>query len=103
MAEVNSKSFPDIGKELWEMTVAYAKQETIEPIKGLGKYLAFGLAGSAMIGLGLIMLVLAGLRALQTETGTNFTGNLSWIPYLVLLAVGLVILAIVGKAMTKKG
>jgi len=103
VAEVNSKSFPDIGKELWEMTVAYAKQETIEPIKGLGKYLAFGLAGSAMIGLGLIMLVLAGLRALQTETGTNFTGNLSWIPYLVLLAVGLVILAIVGKAMTKKG
>lgn len=103
MAEVSAKSFPEIGKELWEMSVAYAKQETVDPLKGLGKYLAFGLGGSFLIGLGLIMLVLAGLRALQTETGSTFTGNLSWIPYLILLLIGVLVLAVVGKAITKKG
>jgi hypothetical protein len=27
------------------------------------------------------------LRALQTETGTTFTGNWSWAPYIIVLVV----------------
>lgn len=103
MAEVNAKGFPDIGKELWEMAVAYAKQETVDPLKGLGKYLAFGLAGSVMLGLGLVMLTLAVLRFLQTETGSVFEGNWSFVPYLILVLIGAIILAVIGKIITKKG
>jgi hypothetical protein len=109
VADENKRGFPEIAKELWEMTVAYAKQETVEPIKGLGKYLAFGLAGSACIGLGCVLLVLAGLRALQTEVGSFQTAdpgdvnNLTWIPYLIMIAIGAVIIGLVARTLTKKG
>lgn len=74
--------------EVKSLVVAYAKQETIEPIKGLGRFLAFGMAGSFLLSIGLLLLLLAGLRALQTETGTTFSGNWSWAPYLIVLTVG---------------
>ncbi|HUR48641.1 MAG TPA: hypothetical protein VMY88_03790 [Acidimicrobiales bacterium] len=74
-----------------ELVIAYVKQETIEPIKGLGRFLAFGMLGSFLLSVGTLMLVLAGLRALQTETGTVFRGNFSWAPYFIVFvaAVGL--------------
>ena len=75
--------------EVKELIVAYVKQETIEPIKGLGRFLAFGLLGSFLLSVGTLMLVLAGLRALQTETGTTFAGNFSWAPYLIVFVVAL--------------
>ena len=42
--------------------------------------------GSLALTVGAVLLLLAGLRALQTETGTSFTGNLSWLPYLFTVA-----------------
>ena len=35
----------------------------------------------------MILLMLAGLRALQTETGDALDGTLSWVPYLIVLVV----------------
>lgn len=74
--------------ELKQLLVDYAKQETIGPLKALPRYLGLGLAGAVFVGVGLLLLALAGLRALQTETGSTFTGNWSWAPYLIVL-VGL--------------
>jgi hypothetical protein len=45
-----------------------------------------------------LLLAVAGLRALQDETGTTFTGNLSWIPYMIMFAALLVGGAITWKA-----
>ena len=72
-----------------ELVIAYVKQETIEPIKGLGRFLAFGMLGSFLLSVGTLMLVLAGLRALQTETGTVFQGNFSWAPYMIVFVAAL--------------
>jgi hypothetical protein len=83
---VPDKSLPTLAAELWDLVRAYAKQETIEPVKGLGRYLAFGVAGSALLSVGVILLAVAGLRALQTETGDVFDGHLSFAPYLIVLA-----------------
>ena len=78
--------------ELKDLLVAYAKQETVDPIKALGRYVGFGLAGSLLMGLASIFLPLALLRALQAETGTALTGNWSWAPYaLTLVAVVIVV------------
>lgn len=98
MASSSARNDPDglPGKatDLWQLVVAYVKQETLEPIKGVGRYVAFGLAGSLVLATGLVLLFLGALRLLQDETGTAFTGNLSWLPYLItLLACGLVALA----------
>lgn len=79
--------------ELKELVVAYARQETVEPIKGLGRFVAFGVAGSIFVGIGLSLGILSLLRALQTETGDMFEGDWSWGPYAV---VGGVCLAFVG-------
>ena len=59
---------------------AYVKLETIGPLKGLGRYIAFGLAGTTIFGIGGLILVLATIRNLQTETDT-FHGNLRILPY----------------------
>ncbi len=86
--------------EVKELVVAYVKQETVEPIKGLGRFLKFGLLGSFLLMVGTLMLVLSALRALQTETGTLFAGNWSWAPYGITF-VGCIVVA--GLAMAARG
>jgi predicted cobalt transporter CbtA len=96
------KSVPALAAELWDLVRAYAKQETVEPMKGLGRYAAFGVAGSVLLSIGLVLLLLGGLRALQTETGTTFDGNWSWAPYLIALAGTGIVIALVARGMGKR-
>lgn len=85
------KSITEVASELKELTISYAKQETVDPLKGLSRYIGYGLGGSLLLAVGLSMMGLAMLRALQTETGTTFTGSWSWAPYgLTMLALLLV-------------
>ena len=79
-------------RELRELVVAYAKQETVDPLKGLGRYVAFGVAGALLIGSGFVFLALGALRALQGDhRGPHFTGNWSWAPYAIVVVGSLVI------------
>ncbi len=91
--ESDAKGLPAHINELRELIVAYAKQETVEPAKRLGRYVAMGTAGSVALGIGLTFLALAGLRALQTKTGTTFSGNLTWVPYTICAGGSLLIVA----------
>lgn len=81
----SSKSVPDTIQELWDLLVAYAKQETIDPLRNLGRYLGFGLAGISLLTLGTLFLALSALRALQTMTGDVFAGFWSWVPYVIVI------------------
>lgn len=83
------------------MVVDYAKQETLDPIKNLGKWVAFGFAGALFVALGLLMLGLGLLRALQTQTDV-FDGNFTWAPYLILVAVIGLAMAVTVRAMLKR-
>ena len=96
------KSIPQVATELWELSTAYAKQETVEPLKGLGRFLGHGLSGALLLGAGVALMLLGLLRFLQTETSTAFTGNLSWVPYLIVLAVGAAALASVAWWIMKR-
>ncbi|HEX5586146.1 MAG TPA: hypothetical protein VFZ17_02465, partial [Acidimicrobiia bacterium] len=81
---------PQLVTELRELVVAYVKQETLVPLKSLGRWVGFGLGGSLLLGFGVVFLAMSGLRALQDETGDTFTGNWSWVPYLIVVfALGL--------------
>ena len=97
-----AKPLPEVATELWELAQAYAKQETIEPLKGLGAFLGFGVGGAVLLGIGNILLLLAGLRALQTQTGTTFTGNWSWAPYLIAVAGGLVLIGLALRRISRR-
>ena len=81
------KSIPQVLTELWEMLVSYGKQETVEPLKGLGRFVAFGMGAAILGSAGIILLTLAGLRALQTHTDEHLTGSLNWVPYLAALVL----------------
>lgn len=59
----------------------------LSPVRGLGRFLGFGLAGALMGSLGIILLLLGALRLLQTETGSAFQGRRTWIPYLLVVIV----------------
>jgi hypothetical protein len=73
--------------ELKDLVVAYAKQETIEPLKGLGRYLGFGVLAALCLGTGCFFLAMALLRALQTETGDAFDDWMSFLPYVIVVVV----------------
>ena len=96
-ASSQNPPLPQLVKELWELIVAYFKQETVVPLQQLGRWIVFGILGALMLGVGVLLLAMAGLRTLQDETGSTFTGNLSWIPYLIMFAV-----LLVGGAVTWK-
>jgi hypothetical protein len=73
--------------EVVEYVKAYAKQETVGPLKGAGKWIAFGAAGAICLGLGLSLVLLGLLRLLQSEVSDIADGRLSWLPYLIVLVV----------------
>jgi flagellar biosynthesis protein FliQ len=77
---------PTAVAELWELVVAYFKQETTEPLKALWRVIAFGVAGSLLIGTGVVFVAIGGLRLLQAETDV-FHGNFTFVPYLIIIAL----------------
>jgi hypothetical protein len=82
-------------RELVDLVIAYAKQETLEPLKGLGKRAALGLGGALLLGIGGIFCSMAALRAMQSETDFFERHNLSYLPYFVTVII-LVLLSLIG-------
>jgi cytochrome c biogenesis protein CcdA len=77
-----------------EFVKAYAKQETLGPLKGVGRWLAFGAAAAFVMGLGLMIMLLGVLRLVQTEWDRAASGSLSWLAYLITFIVTVVLLIV---------
>jgi len=90
------KPIPQLVTELWDLVVLYFKQETVVPLKSLGRYIGLGVLGSFLMGLGVVFCTVAALRALQV-TSDVFDGNWTWVPYLIV-----VVLLLIGAAITVK-
>lgn len=86
-----------------ELVKAYAKQETVDPLRGLGRYIALGIVGSVCLGIGCIFLALAMLRALQNAAAPHFDGHLSWLPYLFTLLATLIVIALAVSRIGRAG
>ncbi|MFM8562380.1 MAG: hypothetical protein ACKOCE_00635 [Acidimicrobiia bacterium] len=71
--------------EVVDLVKDYARQETLGPLKGAGRWLALGTLGATFLGLGLVLMLLGVLRLLQTELDA-FDGGFSWVPYVIVLA-----------------
>lgn len=82
-------------RELVDLVIAYAKQETLEPLKGLGKRAVLGIGGALLLGIGGIFCSLAALRAMQSETDFFERHNLSYLPYFLTVVI-LVLLSLIG-------
>jgi hypothetical protein len=94
------------GTDVFQLIIDYVKQETLEPLKGLGRFILFGVVGSVALAGGLVILAVALLRVLQGETGTTFSGNLSWLPYVICavatIGVGALAVLAIGKGQAKR-
>lgn len=89
-----SKSAPELVAELRTLVVDYARQETVDPLRSLGRYLGWGLLGSVLLSVGGIFLTVGLLRVLQDQTGSVFDGGWSFVPYLLVLVFTVVVLAV---------
>mgnify|MGYP001812159246 CR=1 FL=1 len=93
--------------EFKDMVLAYARQETVDPLKTLGRHLGFGIAGALLIGAGWIFALLALLRGLQeieffNEPGEVGGGTWGWLPYLIVVVAGVVVAGIYGRLVAKR-
>lgn len=88
--------------EMLNLTRDYAKQEIQDPLKSLGNYVLWGGVAWLLLGVGCLMLSIGLLRALQTETGSTFTGSLSFVPYAIVLVTAAVVLGIAAAILTKR-
>lgn len=86
----------------------YARQETVGPLKGAGRWIGLGLAGAIAIGLGTAFLVLGLIRLVQTEWPGTFDGRwMHLLPYLFglvfcLIVAGLAMLRINKQPLNKE-
>lgn len=70
-----------------DLVKTYAKQETVGPLKNAGRFLGFGAAGAVALGIGGILILLGLLRLVQTELDRTARGSLSWLAYVIVIAV----------------
>ncbi len=80
-------------QEIRDLAVKYVKEETVQPLKDLGRFVAFGTIGSLFVGFGTTLLLLGALRFLQ-EQFKVLDGSLSWIPYLVVVCLAAAVIAL---------
>jgi hypothetical protein len=107
IAKTSDKGLPTLVTELWQLVLGYLKQETVEPLKGLIGFVAFGMMAAAAMTVGFVILGIGLLRVFQVETGSHLTGNWSWAPYgltlLAMLGVAGLAASRIGAAKRKKG
>ncbi len=89
-----SHGLRNAGDDAFQLTVDYLKQETVEPLRGLGRFLYMGIAGSFFLAGGILLVLIGVLRLLQTETGTALTGDWSWVPYAVVVVLGIAVIGV---------
>lgn len=77
------KSAPNQVNDLVESISAYARQETIEPLKGAARWVAFGTLAALMLGLSMVFGALAVLRLSQDVLGETLGSGGSFLHYLI--------------------
>jgi hypothetical protein len=80
----------------------YARQETLGPLRGAGRWLAIGIAGAVLIGFGSVLLVLGVLRLFQNEMAPTFEGRwMSLLPYVIAFAFSLLVIGLAASRIVK--
>ena len=86
--------------ELRDLLLRYLKEETLDPFKSIGRYLAFGVLGSLFVGFGSFLVLLGVLRYLQWQF-PFLDGSESWLPYVIVATVALSGIAVTVRGITK--
>ncbi len=79
-------------EEIKVLFLRYLKEETIDPLKDLGRFVIFGALGSILVGFGAVMILFGTLRFLQDQFRV-LDGSLSWLPYVIVAVLAMIISA----------
>jgi hypothetical protein len=102
VAQKDERSPKESATEVWTLVRDYAKQETLDPVKGLLSFAKWGLVGSLLMGIGVVELLVFVLRMAQVETDDWLDGRLSPVPYIITLVVTGIVLLLTKRAMTSR-
>ena len=91
MAEI--QDIPRLTREFVDMAKQYLLQETVEPAKKLGYFAGMSVAAASLWAVGLILLSVAGLRALVDVLPTGaYWEALAYVIYAIVLVILCVII-----------
>ena len=89
--------------ELKSLVVGYAKQETVDPLKTLGRYLGYGVSGALAIGTGVVLILIGILRALEaTGPMRGDRGAWSLVPYAATMVAAVIVVVLAVHRITKE-
>jgi hypothetical protein len=98
-----SKEDPGSISQVIDLVKDYARQETLGPIKGAGRWLAAGAAGAVLLGTGCVFIVLGVLRMVQNEYGRSFRGSwVTMLPYVFAFVASLLVIGVAAWRISKK-
>ena len=80
--------------DLFDSVKQYARQETLEPIKGAVKWVAVGTLAALCLGLALVFAALGILRLSQDLGGTTLDGSWSFLHYFITLSIVAILVAV---------
>ena len=94
--------------DLFDSVKAYARQETVEPLKGAGRWLAVGSLAALSLGLAMVFASMAVLRLSQDLGGEALDGSWSFVHYFITLAIMMILVAVTfsrisQRSLAKKG
>jgi len=95
--DAGDKSFSDV----YEMLFSYVKQETLKPIRGAGRWIAFGFTAALFLSIGIVLGSLGVLRLVQTSS-LGDSAAWSWLSYVVALLL-LVVVFVISVSRIRKG
>jgi flagellar biosynthesis protein FliQ len=81
-------------EEVRDLFIRYFKEQTVQPLKDLGRFVMFGVLGSILVAFGVVIGLLGLLRMFQ-DLFPVLDGSLSFIPYLIVVVLALLIGALV--------
>lgn len=95
------KSFQQVLQELWQLLTAYARQETLGPLKNLSKQIGWGIGGTFSFSLGYFLITLGVVRFLQTHV--EFTATHNYFPYFIACVMLAAAIGVAGMKAKGKG
>ena len=87
--------------ELYDIVIKYARQEAIDPIRGAGRWIGFGLFAAVLISIGIVIGSLGVLRLVQT-TPLGASNSWSWLCYLITVLICLLV-GFIASSRIKRG
>jgi uncharacterized BrkB/YihY/UPF0761 family membrane protein len=99
MADI--QDIPTLVKEFYELAKAYLLQETVEPAKKLAHFAGFSLGAALLWGIAIVLLAVAGLRALYDALPSSPYWEAA--SYLIFALILVAVIAILVKLAPDRG